>query len=434
MNRNYIIILTVLLLFPGWALAQRNRPQLLVYGYGADAYAAALQSSMSNVQTVWVINGEKLVPELTSDMISVTSNTDLDAGVWADLLGATLRHDKRNDSVSAIAKRRINPRIVQNVMDSVLNAAKNLVIIEGGQLRSVKKSGKYWQVELADRSRFKVRALVDASTDAYLYRLAKGEADTASVRTPVPDTYFQAVPYDGLARTGVAVGDLGAGPFTLPLASMIPADDSNLFVTRKLPVLQYLLRGTPDDIPLLMHAGQAVGATAAYAAFFKTTSDKLDVRTIQGELLQYGARLIPFADVPIQHPHFDVAQRIGATGILLGKPVEGGGLHFDWDAAVTAAEIKPVLNQLFSRSQIWFVNHASVDTLMLPDLFSYLKFVGQRGNELEEYVKKNWKRRFQFEGEYDEKQVVTRRIFAVLLDVYCQPFAVKVGLDGTIQR
>lgn len=432
MNKLYIYFL--IFIAPLWSMSQSKHPEVLVYGYGPDAYAAALQSCMSNLNTVWVINGDKVMPELTSTVVSVDANTGLDAGIWAKLLANTLRHDKPSDSLSALAKRRINPRIVQNVVDSVLKANKNLTLIEGGQLRSVKKSGKSWQIELADRSRFKVRAVIDASVDAYLYQLAKGNVDSIAARTALADDYFQAGAYEGLSRTGVAVGDLGGRSFTLPLASLVPPDDSNLFVTHRLPVIERLLSGTVDDIPLLMHVGQAVGAAAAYTAFFKTTSDKLDSRNVQGELLQYGARLIPFGDVAIEDPHFAAIQRIGATGMLLGRADSDGRLYFDVDQPVTADEIKPVSNQLFSRSQIWFVDHPDVDTLTLTDLFSYIKFVGQRGNELEGQVQKYWKRRFRLDGEYDENIPLTRRLTAVLLDAYCKPFDVKVGLDGVLQR
>lgn len=424
----------LLLILPMMGLAQSKRPQVLVYGYGVDAYAAALQSSLSNLNTVWVVNGDKMIPELTSEMISITSDAGLDAGVWANLLAKTLRHDKPSDSLSVMARRRINPRIVQNVIDSVLKAAQNLTIVEQGQVRSIKKSGKDWQIELADKNRFKVRAVVDASKDAYLYQMAGGAVDSIAARTVVPDAYFQSTAYGELFRTGVAVGERDGHAFTLPLPGLIPGDDSNLFLTQRTPVVQQLLAGDEKDIPLLMHVGQAVGAAAAYVAFFKTTSDKVDVRDVQGELLKYGARLMPFSDVAIEKPHFLAIQRIGATGMLTGRTGEDGRVYFDTDNAVTAAEVKPVLNQLFSRSQIWFVDHADVDTLTLADVFSYIKFVGQRGNELEGQVQKNWKRRFHFEDEYDEQRIATRKYVAVLLDAYCGPFSVKVGLDGTIQR
>lgn len=431
MDKRYVFFF-LLLVVPFWGSAQRKRPQVLVYGYGADAYAAAIQSAMSNLNTVWVVNGDGMLPELTSEFVSLTNNAHLDAGIWAALLAGT-KKEKPSDSLSAAVKRRINPQLIQNTMDSVLKSFNNLTVIEAVTLRGVKKSGKNWRVELSDRSHFKVGAVVDASTDAALYRMVHGTVDSFRVRKDLPADYFQSVPYVGIARTGVAVGERDGHSFTLPLGALVPEGEDNLFLTRYIPAVQQLTTGAASDIPLLMHVGQAVGAAAAYTAFFKTTPDKLDVRTVQGELLQYGARLIPFVDVPLESPHFDAIQRVGATGMLLGREGEGGRLYFDGGAAVTADEIRPVLNALFSRSQIWFINHAEVDTFTMADLFSYIKFVGQRGNELEEQVEKYWKRRFHFEGEFDEQQQATRMHVAVLLDVYCGLFDVKVGLGGSIQ-
>ena len=428
------LLLCCLMVFPLVGFSQSKRPQVLIYGNGVDAYAAALQSAMSNLNTVWVVEGDKIVPELTSEVISIESGINLDAGVWADLLAKTLRHDKRSDSLSTRAKRRINPQIAQNVVDDVIREARNLTIVKGAALRAVKKSGKDWQVELVNRQRYKVRAVVDASVGAKLYQMAFGGEEVVTTRTQLPDDYFRSDDYHPLSRTGVAVSDLGGRAFTLPLAALIPADDSNLFLTRNTPTVQSFLDGTAETIPLLMHVGQAVGAAAAYTAFFKTTSDKLDARNVQGEILQYGARLVPFGDVPVESPHFAAIQRIGATGVLHATVEASGAVAFSPESAVSSKEIRQVMNQLFSRSQIWFVDNADIDTLTLADLFSLIKYVGHRGNELEGQVQKNWKRRFHFEDEYDEQLVVTRRHLAVLLDAYCKPFDVKVGLDGSIQR
>ncbi|MGV3762327.1 FAD-dependent oxidoreductase [Parapedobacter sp.] len=432
MDKRYVFF-CMFLVIPFLGNAQRKRPQVLVYGYGPDAYAAAIQSAMSNLNTVWVVNGDRLVPDLTSEFISLTNNAHLDAGVWANLLAAT-KKEKASDSLVAVVKRRINPQLVQNAVDSILKTFDNLTVIEGGTLRSVKKSGKNWRVELNDRSRFKVRAIIDASTDARLYSMVYGTVDSFRVRKDIPADYFRSVPDAGLARTGVAVGEQDGYGYTLPLGALVPRGEENLFLTRFIPAVQQLATGAEADIPLLMHVGQAVGAAAAYTAFFKTTPDKLDARSVQGELLQYGVRLLPFVDVPLESPHFDAVQRVGATAMLLGRTGEDGQLYFDGDAIVTADEVRPVLNSLFSRSQIWFINHDDVDTLTMADLFSYIKFVGQRGDELEEQVEKYWKRRYHFQGEYDEKQQATRTHVAVLLDAYCDPFDVKVGLDGSIQR
>src|SRR5690606_251328 len=141
--------------------------------------------------------------------------------------------------------------------------------------------------------------------DAQLYQMVHNTVDSFSVRKDIAADYLQSVPYTGLARTGVAVAEHDKHGYTLPLGALVPAGEENLFLTRYIPAVQRLTTGTETDIPLLMHVGQAIGAAAAYTAFFKTTPDKLDVRSVQGELLQYGARLVTVVDVPLESPHFD---------------------------------------------------------------------------------------------------------------------------------
>src|SRR5690606_22137974 len=129
--------------FLGWS--QSKRPQVLVYGSGVDAYAAALQSAKSNLNTIWILEGDQLAPELTGQPTTVTSGLNLDAGLWAGFLAKTLNHEHSSDSLSAVAKRRINPQIARNVIDSSLKAVHNLTIIEGPAPDEVRKRGKDWQ-------------------------------------------------------------------------------------------------------------------------------------------------------------------------------------------------------------------------------------------------------------------------------------------------
>lgn len=415
-------------------LAQNKRPQVLVYGSGVDAYAAAMQAAMSNLNTVWVQDQDVALPELTSRPVTITSSVNLDAGVWADLLARTRRQQARNDSVATLAKQRINPQIVQNMVNDTLMRYKHLTIVRGQQVRSVKSNRRGWTVELNNRQTYRVLSLIDATDEGSLYQLASGGNNAFVPHTAVPIDYFVSASQSSeLYRTGVAVGDIGHVPYTIPLATMIPDSNQNLFVTRWLPVVKQLTLGNEEDIPLLMHVGQAVGAAAGYVAFYKTTVDKIDVRSIQGELLQYGARLVPYTDVPISHRNFAAIQRVGATGLF--RPwVMDTSSDFQLDEPVRLQELQAVMNQLFSRSQIWFIDHQHIDTLTVEDLFSLIRYVGHRGKELEGQVERAWSRNFGFPEGYDPKQTATRRHVAVLLDAYCAPFDVKVGLDGRIHR
>lgn len=431
MKRATIYIL-FLLWAPSLAHGQSKRPQVLVYGSGAGAFAAAMQSAMSNLNTIWLSPDDKLVTELTTQFSTVETHTQLDGGIWATILSRTMNYDERNDSIAIIAKKRVNPQLVENVINDLISETPNLTVIRGATLRSVKKTRNNWQIELTNRVSYRVRSVVDGSADGMLYHMALPDS-TVNTKTALDQEYFQSNGFKPLMRTGVAVSDLGYPPFTIPLSALVPNDDINMFAIRKLSTVQSLLTSGIGDVPLLMHVGQAVGAAASYVAFYKTTPERIDLRSVQGEILQYGARLIPFQDVPIESSHFGAIQRIGATGLLHGTIQDNGLFVFNPDATVSTQEIAATMDRLYSRSQIWFTDHHA-DTLLLSDLLSLIKYVSHRGNELEDHVEKNWVRRFEFNGSYDTDMVVTRRHFAVLMDAYCKPFDVKVALDGTIYR
>src|SRR5690606_39891905 len=56
--------------------------------------------------------------------------------------------------------------------------------------------------------------------------------------------------------------------------------------------------------------GQTMGAIVSYCAFFKTTVDKIDLRTLQNELLTFRSRLLPAQDVSFKDQNFMSLQRM----------------------------------------------------------------------------------------------------------------------------
>src|SRR5690606_34880395 len=188
-----------------------------------------------NLNTVWILDDNQIVPELTTQSTVITSGENLDAGLWAELLAGTLRSEKVGDSLSAIAKKRINPRIVQNVMDSTIKATRNLTVIREAKVTSVRKKGQYWHVSLGTRERYRVRALVDGSKDVHLFRMAFAEIDSIETRAVFDASDFRSSSSDDHWRTGVAVGHFNGRAITVPLAGLVPADDDNLFFTHQVP-------------------------------------------------------------------------------------------------------------------------------------------------------------------------------------------------------
>lgn len=426
--KTFIPSVFILTLIPCFSFSQAKKPEVFIYGSGIEAYTAAIQSAKSNLNTVWVWeDGISVRDELSKLPQQITTDKGLDAGIWAELLAASKRHTGRNDSISNQVKQRVNIQLIINAMDSILSSYPYLTVhrnSSGSVIKWVKKNKRTWDIDLANRSGYTVRSVVDASSTGLIARLAK--VDPPQPKIKIDQNYKESTDFEVLSRTGVAVSDSDAPhPYTIPIGALIPEGETNLFIIS--------FQNENPSVTLRAHIGQAVGASAAYVAFYKTTADKIDVRPVQGELLQYGARLIPFQDVRIDDPNFGAIQRIGATGLFQTSPDQAGKYLFHPDQQVATAELESTLNQLFSRSQIWFYDHQS-EAMTMADLLSLIKYIGHRGNELESQVQKDWTRKFKFVDQYDPNMSVNRRHVAVLLEEYCNPFDVKVGLNGNILR
>src|SRR5690606_10334647 len=111
-----------------------------------------------------------------------------------------------------------------------------------------------------------------------------------------------------------------------------------------------------ETIPFRAHVGQALGAMAAYCAFFKTTGDKVDVRKLQTELMGFRARLLPWKDVTVSDPNYAAVQKGYLATLLEGK--EGDRL-LDGKDSVAIDSVKSIFNQLYSRSQLWFLDNTA---------------------------------------------------------------------------
>src|SRR5690606_13856541 len=77
-----------------------------------------------------------------------------------------------------------------------------------------------------------------------------------------------------LSRTTVAVEELDQQVKLLGIQAILNAQYENMFSVG--PNLQ--LTDSPNDIPMRISLGQAIGAVAGYCAFFDTKADKIDVR------------------------------------------------------------------------------------------------------------------------------------------------------------
>lgn len=408
-----------------------EKPQVLVYGHEADAFSAAVQSAQSGVETLWVIDSLAIGGNLIQGEVKrIRANEHLDAGIWALFLSKVANVKEVSDSASAAAKLHIAPRIAQNTFEGITDTVQRLRIKKNLSIIRVDKSGKGWQITLNNKEKIKVRAFVDASKGQQGLFSQKSSSASSS------PTYERQINYkSSLYRTGIAVAQIGGDIFNIPLKNILPDSAlANYFITDRASNVSL----DSDDIqtlPLRILLGQACGAAAAYCAFFNTSSDKINTRTLQGELLAFKSLIMPFQDVGLEDPHYSQIQRVGATGMLAGHYTPNNQQNrflFDAHRHVSSSEVEPVLKQLFTRSQIWFKDK-DIEELRLKDLLDLIKYVANRGDELQAEIEKGWKKRFKFKQAYDLDYKLTRREFAVLVDTYLQPFNVRVTLDGTLK-
>ena len=398
-------IITVLCILAGiQSFAQNLKTGVLVVGSGPSALAAAIQSANSGVKTLLIDAGR-------FDAITLSaSDRAVKAGIYNGFstIVDSLQKSPLMDSHS------LTPAFTAQVFKVWTDTLKNLTVLPNASIKKLERSGKGWEVDLTDRE-IKADVLVDATPAYSIVKLLGINAPKEDAATSAASIYS-----DKKYRTSVALTADDSGSFkTTPLASFLVPEVENLVLARPFGRNGGLL------------TGQAAGATAAYCVFFRTSTKNLNVRAIQTELLSYKSRLIKFDDIPESDSSMIAFQHLGVTGILKAREREGK-LLFQPDSSVSTEELKQPLRELYSRSQIWFLDNKS-DKISLETALSLIKFVGSRGDELNREVEKAWSSSLKLDGKYDLKRPVTRRMMAVLLDTYLEPYTVAVDLDGNVR-
>ncbi len=275
----------------------------------------------------------------------------------------------------------------------------------------VKKLSKGWEGRLNANRSFKVAAVVDASAGSSLTKLF------AAVPAPVAMLGAKDVYASTSYRTSIATARTADGKTALVPLKALLTDKENFITLSSLPTV---------------YTGQAAGAVAAYTAFYKTSTDKLNVRAIQNELLTYGAHIIRFDDLKGRDKQYRGIQDVALTGILKGR-AHGDSFFFLPEQAVSAEELRAALKEHYSRSQIWFMDHKS-PALSRAEVLSLIKFIASRGNELDREVVADWNKSLLLPGKYEPAKTASRREVAALFNAYVKPLIIGVDQDGAIRR
>lgn len=262
-----------------------------------------------------------------------------------------------------------------------------------------------------------------------------------------------AQPFDqekALYRTGIAVGDytidhhhlknpeapeidfvkIKVPSYNVPLGSLVPKDVNGLIVAEKSISVSNIVNGATRLQPVVLGLGQAAGALAAVSLKNNIQPHEVDIREVQQTLLDANAYIMPFIDVKPSDKHFEAIQRIGATGILRGVGIAYKWANQTWfypERAISEYELVTGLKTYYPEfNQV----HASGTDLTLAFMVELLAMIDPALTT--EKIVADWDR-LKIEQSPQPELVLNRRLAAVILDAYLNPFGMQVNFDGNFK-
>ncbi|MET3978181.1 hypothetical protein ABIB62_000749 [Mucilaginibacter sp. UYP25] len=436
------LLLIVLLLKCAAGFAETIRTDVLVVCGGASGVAAAIQSARSNVKTMLIEQGARLGGSMTSGgMCTLQGNRNLASGIYAEFREHIRQFYKLRPGYDTTRNAPLvfEPATGAAILKKMTDTVKNLTVKMNAPFNALKKDGTGWIVTATINGRpvtIKAKLVVDATEPGDVVRAAGLKSgETQRVLNDMYTPYPPEASVSQLYRTSIAVGDALPGKkspllaaYCIPLGAVVVKDQENLLITGEAVGL--------TDPAVQMALGQGVGATAAYCVFFNTTTKNLRPRVIQGEILDHKGMLVPFADIKTTDRDYRAIQQVGATGLLQGiQKVNGNSAQvlFVPDTLVRTAEIKLFLNEIYSRSFLWFNREQPGELFTIANLLSYISEMTLRDPEnLQEGFQKTWKNYYHFPTDFNPNRPITRREFAVLANRFLNPFARKIDISGRL--
>ncbi|PJJ79758.1 FAD-dependent oxidoreductase [Mucilaginibacter auburnensis] len=437
-------LLVALLVFLGGAAhAETIKTDVVVIGNGTAAIAAAIQSGRSNVKTLLLLNGPWLEELSLQKMTALNDPTYAPSGIWEELDKELRQFYKKTSGYDTLAKALMfEPYAAAGALKRMADSTKQLTAKLNVIYNSIEKDGTGWKLEVmikGEKVTIKAKVLIDGTEDGEMIKkagatlppdiitwLSKGAADL--YRTSIASgTYLTADKQGAINYPGGAV-------YYIPLSAVTIKGVDNLLTINKT-----LFPNGAYNLTAKIAVGQGVGATAAYCAFFKTTTQKLDPRVIQIEILDFKSSLLYFTDVDRKDPYYRAVQQIAATGLLKGYYIvpdsenPNGDFHFMPELEVRTAEIKPILTEIYSRVFLWMNREKPGEQFTVGNLLSLISEITlAEPADFKLKVQKAWKTEYKFKSDFDLNKPVTRREFAILANQYLSPFARKVDINGKV--
>jgi len=427
--------LLVLLLITNTSVlyAQTIKTDVLVIGNGASAVAASVQCARSKVKTIWAFEAIKLISNgNASETYTVNNNANIPSGLWGEF-SKKIREaygKKPGYDTTQYAALKFEADTAETVLKRLTDTLKNLSFYEQSTFNSIKKDDDRWTVTIKQSEKtitIKTRVIIDATDSGTVATKAGARFETA-FKSSSFNAYRTAIATGNASDKDYSTGSYPPYPFwSIPMNAVLLKDFSNLLVIAKaLPTnnIQYL--------PIQMELGQGVGTIAAYCAFFKTTTQTLKVRVIQGELLDFKGYILPFTDIDPKDANWRAIQQVGATGMLKGRP-DHSTFVFMPDSLVSTVEIQPVLTEIYTRAFLWFNKAKPGKIFTIGNTLSLISDYTLTDPELlNKTIQKAWKTQYKFNTDFNLNSPITRREFAVLANRYLNPFARTIDLSGRL--
>ncbi len=420
---------------------------MLVIGGSPSGVAAAIQSARSKVKTILATEGIGLRDSVTAtETVAINIRHNPSSGIWGEFeehLRDLDTNRVKGDS-PALSMPAFKAIEAETILKKMTDSVKNLVLYQGAAFVGIEKNGDRWEAQFEQNGktlRIKAKSVIDATEKGVVakkagaklrgfYDSSAGVQDLTAFRTSIAcGGSWPGGSKETVSKTG---GYPPQPAWYIPLSAVIASEIVNVFVTEStLPPNK-----SAACLPLQLELGQGAGAAAAFCAFYNTTNKSLRVRSVQGELLDYKACLLPFADVNPSDPDWRAIQQVGVTGLLAGSIQDMNTSHafnFMPDSLVRTAEIEPGLREIYTRAFIWFgkekpgLYFTTGNMLSLISDYSLTDPAILRGS-----IQKAWKAQFKFTSEFEMSQPITRREFAVLANKYLNPFARTVDLGGRL--
>ena len=393
--KKHLFFVVILMALLSKMQAQTIKTGVLVIGNNNTAVAAGLQAAISGVPTTIL---------LQADSFHITpGDHTLNSGIQATFLQKIRNVKQIKDSLQTPV---FNSQTANEVLKAWMDSLKNLSIIRNVTWVKAERSGKNWSFKLSNGSTLKPKVLINPGDEKL----------NNSLKVSITKNGWTVLDYNNtIYRTSIAGGP-NATLFSM-YQFFVPAQENLIWIS--------------DAKNMLL--GQAGGATAAYAAFFNTKSSLSNLKTIQGELINYKLNLIPFADIKHTDSNWKAIQFVGVTGVLKAD-INGVIANFSPNKLVSTLEVKQPINDYFYKAQIWFDDYTN-SQMTIGSTIDMVCYIGNKAIvSTKKEIEKKWKTAYQFKTELDLNRPINRREFAVLVQDYMPPFNVNIDKEGKVVR